>query len=156
MYKRCKVVILHANQKAGVIWLTNNNQLIHTHVSGGYKDEYIPIHLYILSDEDIVEGDWCINSYDNQVWQYMKVPCPMPYWGNKSTLRKIIATTDTSLFINKHIGYTYTNGKNEAFAHTNLPQPSSAFITKFIKQYNKGNIITHIMVKYDEQLVNNE
>ena len=30
----------------------------------------------------------------------------------------------------------------------NLPQPSSQFIQKYIEEYNKGNIITEVMVEY--------
>ena len=31
-----------------------------------------------------------------------------------------------------------------------LPEPSKEFIEKFIEEYNKGNIITEVMVEYEE------
>lgn len=84
-------------------------------------------HFYITSDEEIEEGNWCINSYDNRIWKYKLIPCPLPYWGNKDTLTKIIATTDTSL---------------------ELFRISQQFIEEYIKEYNKGNIITKVEVEY--------
>ena len=31
----------------------------------------------------------------------------------------------------------------------NLPQPSQQFIQKYIEEYNKGNVITDVLVEYD-------
>ena len=45
---------------------------------------------------------------------------------------KIIATTDISLV-----------------KEYNLPQPSQQFIQKYIEEYNKGNIITDVLVEYE-------
>ena len=36
----------------------------------------------------------------------------------------------------------------------NLPQPSQQFIQKYIEEYNKGNVITDVLVEYE--LVSNE
>jgi len=32
----------------------------------------------------------------------------------------------------------------------NLPQPSQSFIEKYVDEYNKGNVITEVMVEYEE------
>ena len=45
---------------------------------------------------------------------------------------KIIATTDISLV-----------------KEYNLPEPSQSFIQKYIEEYNRGNIITDVLVEYD-------
>ena len=57
----------------------------------------------IIDDTELVEaipGEFYFNTYDNHIWKYMPTPCPMPYWGNPSTLRKII---HSSLYLNDDI-----------------------------------------------------
>ena len=85
-------------------------------------------HLYFTSDEEIKEGDWCYNSISNglEKWSYKGwIEAPdFEYLGYK----KIIATTDTSL---------------------GLPQPSKAFIEKYIEEYNNGNFITEVLVEVE-------
>ncbi|MEW2859388.1 hypothetical protein AB1A63_15220, partial [Lactiplantibacillus paraplantarum] len=53
-------------------------------------------HLYILSDDEIKEGDWYHNSIDNSIKQASD-------WIYVSTCKKIIATTDTSLILSCNI-----------------------------------------------------
>ncbi len=89
-------------------------------------------HLYILSDDEIKERDWCYNS---------KLPSKIYQFGKgiaDKESKKIIATTDSSL---------------------NLPLISSvdskvffSFIHYFISEYNKGNIITEVKVEYEEPI----
>lgn len=87
------------------------------------------VHLYVTSDETPKDGDWCINSYDNQIWQYRPSPCPLPYWGNLETLTKIIATTNTSL---------------------GLPNLSESAIEYCIQEYDEHGSIGDVLVEYDE------
>lgn len=133
--KKHKVVMLPTNEKATII--------------GKYKDvdklvfntpKDIPRgeqkHLYIISDEEIKEGDWGIGhakgingigtgyyvfKHDNS--NIAKVNALAE--GSK----KIIATTDKSL---------------------GLASPSTSFIEKFVEEYNKDNVITDVMVEYEE------
>lgn len=88
-------------------------------------------HLYIISDDDIKEGDWFINLLDNSIHQATN-------WIYVSTCKKIIATTDTSLTIPTHYGMD-----------EELPQPSQQFIEKYIESYNKSEIITDVLVEYE-------
>ena len=115
-----------------------------------------PQHLYILSDEEIKEGDWFINEL-NQVWKHNgKV---QPYKGSK----KIIATTDTSLIKTNH-RYTIRPIYASKFEDNSrviatvdswdkkeliMPKPSQSFIEKYISEYNKGNVITDVLVEYE-------
>jgi len=147
--KKHKVVMLPTNEKASTIWKTTSGQLIHTHVSGEYKEKYQPQHLYILSDEEIKIGDWGIGhakgingigtgyyvfKHDNS--NIAKVNALAE--GSK----KIIATTDTSLWEHDDtVPYPKTKPA--------LPQPSQAFIEKYVEEYNKGNIITKVIVEYE-------
>ena len=55
------------------------------------------------------------------------------YLKTETGYREVLATTDESL---------------------NLPQPSQQFIQKYIEEYNRGNIITDVLVEYE--LISNE
>ena len=89
---------------------------------------YLNNFIYILSDDEIKEGDLHITS-DHSGFGFRKY--------------KIIATTDTSL---KTDNPNYDIGK---LAYITLPQPSQQFIEKYIESYNKGEVITDILVEYE-------
>lgn len=151
MFKRVKVVMLPTNEKATII--------------GKYKDvdelvfntpRDIPRgeqqHLYILSDEEIKEGDWCISVKRNQLFQveevtdnhYVPTDFKNKNWTpRKEDCKKIIATTDSSLI------RVVESFKGEVIEER-LPQPSQSFITKYVEKYNKGNIISDVMIEYEE------
>jgi len=136
-HKYSDVVMLPTNEKASksVINLDNDNELIHI-------DNYIPKlecgnqHFYILSDEEIKEGDWCImlDSFGNVFSNPQQYNDPKTQHLNKG-LRKIIATTDDSID-GFYRGYAYQ-----------LPQPSESFIEAFVESFNKGQQITEVMVE---------
>lgn len=100
---------------------------------------YINHHLYILSDEEVKVDDWF---YDNE---YPK-DYNRPFLRNDAAIKigkhckKIIATTDRSLKIITGIVGSGTG--------VPLPQPSQSFIEKYVEEYNKGNVITEVMVEY--------
>jgi hypothetical protein len=99
-------------------------------------DEWKPRHLYILSNENPNDGDKVIpdEPYNDAVWEFRKAPCPLPYWGNENACKKIIASTDKSL---------------------KLPEPSNSFIGKYTSEYNKENIISEVMVEYQDDWKDN-
>ncbi len=90
----------------------------------GYTvDLDIPQHLYILSDEEIKEGDWFLEpNVDIRPSQYKS--------GMTLTKddRKIIATTDTSLLIEEKDKLHTVNGDN----YIKLPKPTNQFIQQWI------------------------
>lgn len=98
-------------------------------------------HLYITSDEEIKENEYCVTDenkiirfreYKNDESNYKFYVCDnMGFKYYTKSCKKIIATTDTSL---------------------GLPQPSQQFIQYFIEEYNKGNIITKVKVEYTFEL----
>ena len=116
--------------------------------STGVLDHYEPQHLYFTSDEEIKEEDYCIIDLGentrvvrvkslNGGHQIYNVDIIEGY-AKISDLKKIIASTDTSL---------------------GLPQPSTAFIEKYISEYNKGNIaewyyLVHYKVHIESQIIN--
>ena len=95
-------------------------------------------HLYMLSNDEIKEGDYCYSYKMNKI---VKSTCDVSREANKNIgfWEKVIATTDKTL--------SQTN-------RTEIPQPSQQFIQKFVEEYNRGNIITDVLVEYE--LVSNE
>ena len=137
-FKKHKVVMLPTNEKAkvGMINLEPFNRDGHKlelirYVTNG--DGLNPQHLYFLSDEEIKEGDWYIHYQKGTGLRVQKAI------GNNIPMdaKKIIATT-SSLSVN------YDLHKDSIW----LPQPSQSFIEKFVDEYNKGNVITEVMVEY--------
>lgn len=138
-FKKCSVVMLPTNKKAR----------IHQHPEGMMyqsvddfiqaSQAYKSFHLYILSDDEIKEGDWYISKNTG-------IPLQATEDHIKKFIddKKIIATTDKSLVIEGK-----ASSGDIVWRHP-LPQPSQSFIEVFVREYNKGNIITHVMVEYDE------
>lgn len=85
-------------------------------------------NLYFVSDDEIKEDCWCIDK-DRNIFQHKN------YFPISIGQRKIIATTDASL------GLSY---------------PSQQFIQKYVKEYNKGNIITDVLVEYEGEALYTE
>ena len=88
-------------------------------------------HLYITSNDEIKEGDWIMHINNNIFLQNLPKGNNLHWW------KKIIATTDTSLKRVVGIG---------TFAP--LPQPSQQFIEQYIEAYNKGEVITDVLIEY--------
>ena len=69
------------------------------------------------------------------------------YLKTETGYREVLATTDETLYL------TFNNGKTDLkFV---LPKPSNSFISKYIEEYNKGNIITNVLVEYNYFLDDN-
>jgi hypothetical protein len=142
MFKRCKVVLLPTKEKASMFIDTIEPNILifdSNYVSSNVHYKDVPHqNLYIISDDDIKEGDWITD--DNRIAQ---VNCLTINDPNRHLHNKIIATTDTSLTV-----------KGESAGDNNwynpLPQPSQQFIIKYIEEYNKGNIITDVMIEYEQ------
>lgn len=159
-FKRCKVVMLPTtNEKAirpliinpsigknGRMELTKHE---HNYPADDYQRAgYKTVYLYITSDEEIKEGDWYLNNdvlfRADDVFDDGNNPNQ-----NKDN-KKIIATTDSSL--KGKWNHTCFSGEE---MYDKLPQPSQQFIEKYIECYNKGQIITDVLVEYEEYAVGN-
>ena len=100
-------------------------------------------NLYIISDDEIKKEDYIYCTITNAI--------EIAKYNHDYLIRdwkKVIATTDTSLKIDNP---NYDIGK---LAYITLPQPSQQFIQKFVEEYNRGNIITDVLVEYE--LISNE
>lgn len=139
MFKKAKVVMLSTNEKAIIGLNPHNNKLVIN--SEYYNNKFVRFaefngkedlwrqaqHLYIVSNEEIKEGDWYICRENN--YKPVKNTSHNFKYDDLTNCRKVIASTDPSL---------------------SLPQPSQSFITKYIEEYNKGNIIEDVMVEYED------
>ena len=128
--KECKIVMLPTNEKSHIYHIVNVDKL--RYVTGIHKEdlEQFPNqsntqnqHLYILSDDEIKEGDYLISITGN----ILKCNNPHRKEIQLHSIGKIIATTDSFL---------------------NLPQPSQAFIKKYCESNGE---IDKVMVAYYQQ-----
>jgi len=133
--KRCKVVRL-ATDKAQDSIVDCSNRL--QYFKGFFTQEYLKSqhksshHLYIISDDKIEAGDWCLFFWDgNKEGELGQIGSePQQYFPENGhtlnkNLRKIIATTDSKL---------------------KLPQPSQSFIEEYCR---KGGI-DEVDVEYEK------
>ena len=140
MFKKAKVIMLPTNQKAIIHWNEDN----HFFLSNTPKLINSGFELFITYDEEIKVGDWFYYEAEKTIMQctehnFYFTPELIQ---NYSNVYKIIATTDTSLKIK-------TFYEIESNQEISLPQPSKQFIEKYIEEYNKGNVITDILVEYE-------
>jgi hypothetical protein len=136
--KKATVLLLPTNKKSELFICNNILSFTNKHqnILAGVKNYPVTYqHLYIVDDSEIKEGDWVY-----------KLDCnPKIFkWINTSNTwykdaKKIIATTDK-------LTYKYNELGNELKVDYFLPKPSQQFIEKYIEQYNKGNIITDLIV----------
>lgn len=142
--KKHQVVMLPTNEKAqigdNVIVKHNATLAFGKKVQEPYNMGEENQHLYILSDEEIKESGWYENNgvifrADDKFDEGNN-----PNQNKKN--KKIIATTDKSLGYTDHRVSPVPN-------FCDYPQPSQSFIELYVNEYNKGNIITEVMVEYE-------
>jgi len=143
-FKRAQVIMLPTEYSN--INLYNNMRLIYSKDHSG-SSKLNCQHLYIISDDEIKGNDWYVNILYNEIRKCNnKDKYQTELYINNSLEKirnkKIIATTDTSLLMED-------SNKNAGFTVYNLPQPSQQFIEKFIEFYNKGEVITEVLVEYN-------
>ena len=153
--RKCDVVMLATKNKSSIRKTNTTEKLYEDTVKFHYGD-YLNQHLYILSSEEIKEGDWFYDSALNKISQATKKDDIN--WFNElnpegiKVCKKIIATTNNNISLN--LGKEYHESPVQGGQlYTRLkpyPQPSPQFIAKFIESYNKGIPIVEILVEYEE------
>lgn len=103
--------------------IRNNHLISNRKAATNALNKYSFNHLYIVSNEPAVEGDWITNSI-----QIAQVNCLTVNDPNKHLHEKVIASTDESL------GY---------------PVIPPAFIEAYVKAYNNSSPITEVSLEYD-------
>jgi len=148
MKKTFKVIML-PTEKASRICILASNKLNYGAEALASNNTTLQ-HLYIISDDEIKEGDWFID-IDNIPYQ-AKTPM-LSIIANSKLCSKIVATTDKSLNGKSDSGLqmclcgTWQIGKDgypgcKGNCHT-LDIPES-FIQAYIKAYNEGKPITEV------------
>lgn len=145
-FKRAKVVRLSTTNDSNIYLKPQNGHLVivtDTRVKRYVTTFNFPKqHLYIISDDEIKEGDWFYNIHSKIVGRAAFD------FGKDDLAKKVIATTDTSLYI--HQKETVSLSERVFY----LFQSSQQFIEKYIEEYNKGNVITDVLVEYEYLLDN--
>ena len=151
-FNKANVVMLPTDQKTnGMICkdITGQDKIIAIKTKYLMEHEdYVGHHLYIISDDEIKEGDYC---YSNKTNKIIKATCDVSIETNNNIgfWKKIIATTDESL---NNLPEKPNFSSYMSFSLGNpLPQPSQQFIQKYIEEYNRGNIITDVLVEYENK-----
>ena len=122
MWNKCNVVMLSTEDaKAPILSYLNDKSIQYFPATIWSNSDLTKRHLYITSDEVIKEGDWFILNNCNPI------QCVMKDFPQAKDVKKIIATTDTSL---------------------GIALISKEFINYFIEQYNKGNVIKEVWVEF--------
>jgi len=146
-FKRAQVIMLPTENKQNAIWLDNSNYLLYNHFLIKQKAKGSFQHLYIISDDEIKENDWYYTPIKRSIEQCLKQLLVIKNGNNDIKQFKIIATTDTSLKFETIISICGNGNKTRGYK--SLPQPSQQFIEKYIESYNKGEIITDVLVEYN-------
>lgn len=140
MWVEKNLIILPTTNKSSIGLNKSTNRLYTAHEAVHHEMH----HLYVLSDEEIKEGDYHFKTTNGKIGNY-PLNSVNP---NKGRYKKIIATTD------KYLNYCSSCGDMGCHLCLNkgLPQISNSFIEHFVSEYNKGNVITKIMVEYEDNL----
>ena len=140
-FKKAKVIMLPIDEKTELqkfgVSLRYKSNHVHNMV-GIYQN------LYIISDDEIKEGEICVHDF-GMGYELYTMDSENCKSGVSNVHFKIIATTDNSLKICK----TPVPLGNRFDEWANLPQPSQLFIEKYVSKYNKGNVITDVLVEYE-------
>ena len=177
--KKAKVIMLLTNEpsKIGNLATYQKRSLAKVIKEGiNPKDSTVQFwNLYITSDDEIKEGDVVkipcgVGKVKELIWKFGNdnpsyiVEDIFIYklrYGQKEgelqinsfkyeDVKKIIATTDTSLYREESCtGYTETRSRT-FYSKKPMPKPSQQFIQKYIEEYNKGRQIIDIIVEYEE------
>jgi len=134
-------VVMLPTEKASEFGIHMNGSLCF-HPKAKWNLNITPHHLYILSEEEIKEGDWYYTPIKRSIEQCVNKLLIIKGGSNDVVQLKIIATTDTSLRIGGN------TGRRENGISIPIPQPSESFIQKYVEKYNKGEQITEVMVEY--------
>lgn len=131
---KCSVVMLTTNQQAIDCIILQSNKTLFYH-KGHLTKDYLKNslnattqHLYIVSDREIKEGDWC--EADGVIWKYNKQSAL-----SHQLCQKIEATTDPKLW-----------WKQSEEPIIQIPKISIDFIKKYVEMYNSGKPIVDVML----------
>lgn len=137
MKKKCQIIMLPTKEESNIYKSRFSTGLGYKDIATIYTIEDQGQHLFVLSNEEIKEGDYFYNPSTKEILFASK---EMIIWNSDTGQshkgwKKLIATTD-SIYINN------INTCNK------LPKISKKFIENYIEKYNSMDVITDIEVEY--------
>lgn len=152
-YQKCEVVMLPTNDQTQIAKAHKSNYLIYAdkpmsdtqNNRAGYTNQ----HLYILSSEEIKEGDWYMYCHfgewiiSNSRETLKNKTNTLENLNKDNYFKKVIATTDSSLVLKENI----SKSTEECWKYDSLPKPSDDFISKYVKKQGVG--FDKILVEYE-------
>lgn len=157
MFKKVKVVMLPTNKKSNLVKFDSSLTIYEKPRSVSHSDGFAQQHLYLVSNDRVEEGDWVIGGEKNLAKVKFNDTKDPEKWivinSNNAVLRsackKIVATTDESLRIDKCDCNKYS-GEPEMMCncvYEFLPKLPKAFINEYVTAYNLGNVIEYTNVR---------
>jgi hypothetical protein len=160
MKKKHQIVLIDTDKESKIL-LNPDNNILYTTTEPVGKGHHKLKHLYILSDDEIKEGDWFVwasNGEEENGWNLercKKLSETDVLNTNYKIQKKIIATTDSSLKIYESETLAKASGFSLKSDDILLPRLSGSFVEKYIELYNNGNPIVDVMVEYYEHIIGN-
>lgn len=149
--KKCKVVMLSTKQATRFGKFLDTNKLV-SNISNNDIPRGEFQHLYIISDDEIKKGDLVIvnnkhirQCVEDKVEKFITVRFANRVF--KEVCQKIIATTDSSLFVE------FRKIELQFPYKIYLPTVSDSFIQAYIKAYNEENLIADVIVEYESKCI---
>jgi len=170
-FKKAQVIMLPTEQQTNIVLNPTIKKLLltkdwghHDHSNKPIKEfiyiGFVPQHLYIISDDEIKVDDWYYTTLDKEILKANKDTEVIMNEANinikttyKHTHFKIIATTNTSLSKKNDCDCGATTYEGCSQCLKILPQLSQQFITNYIESYNKDEVITDVLVEYENNKV---
>lgn len=141
MKKKCKIIMLPTEKESNLYYSKPRDEYFETiNLSDeemfcmDWTNDHKPQHLYLISDDEIKEGDWYIDDTDTV---RQSITSDKDYWRRRPDYKKIIASTDSELSPIEDYGY--------AKAKILFPQIPESFIKGFVKANGK---IDEVVVEY--------
>ena len=154
MKKTHQIILLPTKENSNLYKLILSNKLVLSKKAGPSCNVEINQHLYLISDDEIKEGDWV---YQDRF--YEEKPVPIMQFSSKDLVtnaneselcKKVIASTDSELKITKSATGVTDGGRERTFYSDKLlPQIPESFIKAYIKAYNEGKPITEVDLEMD-------
>ncbi len=100
-------------------------------------------NIFILSDEEIKEGDWFYYQRVGALNEPILAKKTNEKYWKENAAKKIIATIDRNLILCRDSNH------EEKCTCNKLPQPSQSFLELYVKEYNAGRQIKEVLVDYE-------
>lgn len=147
MQKKCQVHMLPTDKhtpyiKANDLFIDRDSKKLSTsqqnHHDISVLSYWTPHDIYFTNDEEIKEGDWCINKNGDTLYHIKTI---LSNIDDRVNWSKVVATTNPELQWIQSYSYG-DKGKNGIVAKIPLD-----FVEVFVKAYNEGTPIKEVMVE---------